>query len=221
MLSKASGNSLSKAHARAFTLVELMIAVAIVGITLMAGLPMLKSWSQNMQIRASAEATLNGLQYARTEALKRNTTVRFTLTSTVDNTCVVSTGQTNWVVNLGTNGTNDPSGECGKTIYPSITPYMSAATYSPYLLRVYPATGTSNVTVASTGSAANMLVAFDQYGKLAYPTVDTQWVFSYPSAGACATSGTSGPVCMNIVIAANGRMRMCNPILPSGSPQGC
>ncbi|HEX7643986.1 MAG TPA: GspH/FimT family pseudopilin [Burkholderiaceae bacterium] len=212
---------LSRAHSRAFTLIELMIAMAIVGITLMAGLPLLKSWSQNMQVRASAEATLNGLQYARAEALKRNTTVRFTLMTTADNNCAVSTGQTNWVVNLGTSLTNDPSSECGKTITPGITQNSSAATYSPYLLKVYAATGAGNVNVASTGTVGNMLVVFDQFGKVQYPTVDTQWVFSYPSAGACATSSADGVVCMNVLISTNGRMRMCNPILPSGSPQGC
>lgn len=208
-------------HQRAFTLIEMVVAMAIVGITLMAGIPIFKGWSQNLQIRSTAEATLNGLQNARSEALRRNTNVRFELMSSADNSCAVSTGQTSWVINLGTSSTNDPSGACGAAISSTLNNYnVAKANCAPCLLQTFSATS-SNVTVASTGTAASMLVVFDPLGRVIYPTTDTVWAFSYPSAGTCATPSTSGVNCMNIQLSANGRMRMCTTGMASNTPQGC
>lgn len=80
-----------RAAQRAFSLVELMIAVAIIGVVLAYGLPSYGLWIQNVQIRTASESILNGLQTARNEAIRRNVGVQFQL----DNG---STGQ--WRVNL-------------------------------------------------------------------------------------------------------------------------
>ena len=64
---------------RGFSLIEMMIAVVIVGLLLMAGVPAYTTWIQNLQIRTGAEAILNGMQLARAEAVRRNTNVRFVL----------------------------------------------------------------------------------------------------------------------------------------------
>lgn len=62
-----------------FTLVELMIVIAIVGLLSIAGVVSYARWMQNQQIRTAAEAILNGMQLARSEAVKRNSPVRFVL----------------------------------------------------------------------------------------------------------------------------------------------
>lgn len=62
-----------------FTLIELMIAMAVLAIILSVALPNLRIMIANTQIRSVAESVRNGLQLARAEAVKRNEQVRFTL----------------------------------------------------------------------------------------------------------------------------------------------
>lgn len=58
------------------TLVEIMISLVVLGILLMVALPQFSAWLQNLQLRAATEASLNGLQIARAEAIRRNTLVQ-------------------------------------------------------------------------------------------------------------------------------------------------
>jgi type IV fimbrial biogenesis protein FimT len=62
-----------------FTLIEVMIVVAIVAIVTTLGLPSYRAWIQNTQIYNAAESVQNGLQKAKSEALSRNTNVAFVL----------------------------------------------------------------------------------------------------------------------------------------------
>lgn len=64
---------------RGFTLVEMIIAIAILAITIGLGLPSYKVWIQNTKLRNAAESLVNGLQLARAEAVRRNAPVAFTL----------------------------------------------------------------------------------------------------------------------------------------------
>lgn len=67
---------LAQPRLRGFSLVELLVVVAVLGLVLMLGLPNVSAWLQNTQIRNSAEAMISGLQLARAEALRRNRVVR-------------------------------------------------------------------------------------------------------------------------------------------------
>lgn len=64
-----------------FTLIELMIALAIFAILVLAALPSFQVWIQNTQIRTTAEAILNGLQLSRAEAVRRNTKIELELSA--------------------------------------------------------------------------------------------------------------------------------------------
>ena len=81
-------------------MIELMVGIAIVAVLFAMASPSFGVWIKNSQIRTSAEAIQNGLMLARSEAVRRNTTVRFQLTSTLDNNCALSTSGSNWVVSL-------------------------------------------------------------------------------------------------------------------------
>jgi type IV fimbrial biogenesis protein FimT len=77
-------------YKRGFSLIELMIGVAILAILLSAVIPSFKVWIQNAKIRTAAESLKNGLQLARLEAIRRNERVFFSLVGT-DSTWSVQT----------------------------------------------------------------------------------------------------------------------------------
>lgn len=58
-----------------FTLIELMIVLVILGVMALVALPNMNVWLQNTQIRTAGEAVLNGMQFARAEAIRRNTAI--------------------------------------------------------------------------------------------------------------------------------------------------
>ena len=76
LLVDQSGELLMKAQS-GMTLVELMIGVLILSIVLAKGLPTLLDYINNDRIRSAAEEFRSGLESARMEAIRRNTTVNF------------------------------------------------------------------------------------------------------------------------------------------------
>ena len=67
-----------RAAQRGFTLIELMITLVVLGVLVALGVPSFQAWLQNAQIRNAADAVMNGIQLARTEAVRRNRIVYFT-----------------------------------------------------------------------------------------------------------------------------------------------
>lgn len=68
-------------HLRGMSLVELMVAVAILAILLMLGIPSFQQWALNTRIRSVTESIQNGLRLARNEAAQQAAQVRFQLNS--------------------------------------------------------------------------------------------------------------------------------------------
>lgn len=93
VLDNAKGWSmLAVRRSTGFSLVELIITLAIVGIALAAGLPGITEWIRNSQIRTAADDLLGALQTARTEAVRRNAHIDFVLTNPG------ATGGTGWTI---------------------------------------------------------------------------------------------------------------------------
>lgn len=64
---------------KGFSLVEMMIAIAILAVLLSAAIPSFSTFIKNRKVRTAAEAVLNGLNLARSEAIRRNTHINFAL----------------------------------------------------------------------------------------------------------------------------------------------
>lgn len=62
---------------QAFTLIELLITMALFAVLAAFAIPSYQQMVQNTQIKSAADSILNGLQVARAEAVKRNTDVQF------------------------------------------------------------------------------------------------------------------------------------------------
>ena len=72
---------LGRRGARGLTLIELMITIAVLAVGLSLAAPSFTLQIGNYRVRAAAESMINGLNYARTEAVRRNRPVSFTLSS--------------------------------------------------------------------------------------------------------------------------------------------
>lgn len=67
-------------HASGFTLLELMTALAVIGVLAAMAVPTMRSVIENGNIRAAGTSIQNGLSLARAEAVRLNTQVEFAFT---------------------------------------------------------------------------------------------------------------------------------------------
>ena len=192
--------------ARGFTLIELMITLAVMAFLLFLGVPSFATWLQNTQIRTSAESVLNGLQVARNQAVQRNSAVRFYLVDPLDSTCARSSSGKSWVVSLA-----DPSGACDQAESDTAAPQI--------IQKKSGAEGTSaSIAVAATAAdgTAGTLVTFDGLGRVVTNGDATQSmaVVNVVSLGA-------GTRPMRVLVGING-VRMCDPAVNIATdPRGC
>ena len=61
------------------SLIEVMVTLGILAMLLGFGLPSFRTYMQNTQTRAAADAILNGLQTTRNESIRRNANLEFTI----------------------------------------------------------------------------------------------------------------------------------------------
>ena len=117
--------TLAARRQRGLSLVEIVVVLAIVSMLVMMAAPTFSTWVINSRIRGTAEAMQFGLQFAKAEAVARNTRVRFQLTDTLDNACVASLNGLNWVVNLDPNAAPDQvEGNCGTPANDGAPPFI-------------------------------------------------------------------------------------------------
>jgi type IV fimbrial biogenesis protein FimT len=191
---------------RGFTLVELMVSLAIVGALLAMGIPSVSAMVQNSKLGSATKSYTAGIQTARTEAIRRNAAVDFLLTNDPVSAGATATGNgKNWVVRWSDAGVpklldgkagTDGSGQSGAT---SVT--ISGA-----------------VTALTAGSFSGVL-SFDGLGAVtSRQTVRLE--IENPAGGACATAG--GPMrCQVIQVRPGGQINVCDPKASAGDSRAC
>ncbi|MEI7456342.1 MAG: GspH/FimT family pseudopilin [Nitrosomonadales bacterium] len=195
---------LSKQHGA--SLIELMLAVVIVSVLSMLAIPSYQGWIQNQQIRTATESILNGIQLARSEAVKNNGRARFVLCGLPVSSWEVlsaSAAAAAPTVSLacGT-GSNAATGE--------VRVQERSGQEGSRLAQVAINLGSIGVTTITT-------VTFNSFGRVVTPNADgtvpiTQIDVSTPTGRA-----------LRVTVGTGGNTRMCDPspLLASTDPRHC
>jgi type IV fimbrial biogenesis protein FimT len=198
---------LSLRRQRGFNLIELMIGVTIFGFLMMMAIPSFTTFLANTRIKNAAETTMHGLNLARAEAVRRNSTVRFQFVSDLTGGCVLSTTSLTWIVSV-----TDPTGLC------NVTPGSALA---PQIVQVKSgAEGTDNVALATTGGST---LVFTGLGRVQAGGM-TQLLFTNPTGGTCEHLDLiNGKMrCMQINLSTAGSAKICDPkVIDPLDPRSC
>lgn len=175
-----------------FSLVEMMVAVVILGIMIAAALPSYRGWSENTQIRTAAESVLSGLQLARAEAARRNTNVSFAVNGN------------NWSVNV------QAAGAASDAFYtPAATVQSRNGTEGTRHALI---TATQNAITFNGSGRVTPTPAASSVFAVTNPT----------GGACATSANLSGMRCLNVVVEPGGKIWMCDPALNgSGNPQAC
>jgi len=198
---RARGRLPHRARLAGFSLIELLVGISVLGVLLALALPAFSDWIRNNQIRVVAESLREGLQLARSEAVKRNARVRLQLVSTLDNSCTLSASGPYWIVNVG--ASVSPAGACASA---------AGGSASPFVVQASPATAAATrVTVSIVPATA--VIAFDASGRLVATQNPTTGVavnrIDISMPGGCFPSGTVR--CLRLLVFPAGEVRMCDP----------
>ena len=201
-----------KKDQRGFSLIELIIGLVIVASLLMMAGPTYSTHVRNTQVRAAAESILNGLQLARAEAIRRNTYIRFQLTTTVDDTCELSDSATSWVVSG-----DSPASKCGAS--PVDEKLAWRLNESPHILQTREAgnRGAIKANIGTGGAGSEFVLTFNGMGRLAAGTKAT--IRLLPQNDDCTNTR-----CLCITVSTAGQTRLCNPAISDQDwtdPQAC
>jgi type IV fimbrial biogenesis protein FimT len=188
----------ARASQHGFNLIEILISLAVLGVLISLGAPAFSGWLQNQQIRAAAEAILNGVQVARGQAIGRNLAVQLALMPDL----------TGWTVCEAT------VAPCDLTTAPNLVIQSRAHEEGTSSARILTAPdGAVAVTFSPLGSR---VANFD-----ASPVLDRVNV-SNPAGGDCQAIG--GPMrCLAVVVSGGGSIRMCDPTpgIAAPDPRAC
>lgn len=199
---------------RGFTLVELVIAMTIIGILAALGVPNFRTWLANTQARTVAEALQNDLRKAQAEAVRLNRQVALVLTNSTPNTGNISSTPAgtarNWVL-YSLPLLNSDEG-------------VASTAGTSTLIQTYIQNAGSTTTVTGTST-----ICFSSLGRLVTQST------SIADAGnaTCTAPTNTAPLNFNvqnsigdrplrIQVNLGGQIRMCDPSKDlSSHPDGC
>ncbi len=202
--------------ARGFTLLELMIALAIAAIMMMIGLPSYQLLVDNTKTKGTAESMLSGMRLARAEAIKRNSPMRFQLVSSLSASCAYDTTSSLWVVSQ-TDQANygEVAGKCDQATALPLDPCDASCKDNPYI--AYKSLGTSrddpslvvvaDAAVVTFGPLGQVLLNFEGGASLAQVTV--------------SSTNTGAKIWQVQVSSPAGSLKLCDTAIPAGQPHAC
>lgn len=195
------------------TLIELMIGIVIVSLLMVIGAPSFSLWIQNTQTRTAAESIQNGLQIARTEAVRRNANVRFNLTD--------AGGKVAWTVCLNVAASPCATADTVQSRSGSEGGVNARAGVSLAALPSPIPAGHFNTALAA-GAGLPAGVTFDGMGRVPALNPDGTANNDDITRVDVTNAANAGVRRMVIIIGTGGQTRMCDPALTlATNPQGC
>ncbi|MFO1218193.1 MAG: GspH/FimT family pseudopilin [Burkholderiaceae bacterium] len=193
---------LSRTHRRGacsgFSLIELVVALVILGIVAVAAGPSFQVFLLNTRIRNVAESLQNGMRLAQVEATKRNAQVDFVMTTASEFSANPNNG--------------------APTASASGTAWVVRVPASTFVAGKVSAEGSSSVSITASvpgGCAAfDGNIGFDGLGRTTLPCALTLAVNDSSS-----TDSAKRP--LSVLVSPGGKVRMCNPLFAAGDPQAC
>lgn len=202
--------------ARGFSLLELMVAMAIAAILMMLAQPSFRQMVDNTKSKGAAESLLSGMRLARSEAIKRNAPMRFQLVSTFDNTCHHLATSSLWVISQ----TDQLSyglveGKCDQAAALPSDPCDASCNGNPYI--AYKSDGTSTVESSFTVLADGAVVTFGPLGQIT-TNFDGAATLSQVTVTPANTAAKTWRV---MVAAPSGSLKLCDTAVAAGQPYSC
>jgi type IV fimbrial biogenesis protein FimT len=194
---------------RGFSLVELMVAMAILVLLILAAMPGLGTWLDNTRIRNAGDSILTGLQMARQEAVRTNQNVSLWFVESsgnpggMANDCALSNGSGSWVVSA-----NFPAGHCADAV--GTSPAMVVVTRGMGGDR----NSVSVKSLQADGTTAGTTVTFNGFGRVA--NSDAVAVISLNGSGSATYRN------LRIWVSPSGSAQMCDPAVSATTdPRVC
>jgi type IV fimbrial biogenesis protein FimT len=196
-----------------FSLIELMVALSVMALLMMAVSPSVTAWVVNLRIRNAAEALQTGLQTARNEAVRRNQKMTFWLISSpnpavLGTDCTVSATGGSWVVSVST-----PASACNSAPSTTTSPMLVAS----HALGDGASSAVSVAGYLTDGTTAASSAAFDGFGRISSTSTSPIGVIQVSSATNAGVYRS-----LRLLVSSAGAVRMCDPaVTAAGDPRKC
>jgi type IV fimbrial biogenesis protein FimT len=195
---------------RGFTLIELMVGLALLAFVLMLGVPSFGTFLQNQKLRDAGTGTLATIQFARAEAIRLNSNVEFLMAdSEPDLGNFAALGESTTGRNFLVRG----------NVYNPTTGTMD--------LTMLEAKGETEGSGATAGATATVQLAATT-GRVVFTPLggttlaaDEVIQITNPAGGTCKASGGTMS-CLNVIVTRGGQVRLCDPsVTAAGDTRRC
>jgi type IV fimbrial biogenesis protein FimT len=198
------------------SMIEIAVVLTIAAILVSQAAPAFNAWMLNVQIRTATESIQNGMQLARSEALRRNRTVFFWLTSA--NNPLAGDWMVGCATPQGLGSVPEQAGDCPGVNTADGVPAPSSVAPINWIQRQAALDQQTSIPVITPTPAAATIATFNSLGMLV-PNLDGSASLTQVDVALATANAQLRPL---RVVISGGLIRMCDPALVfANDPRGC